>query len=204
MLPALLKTVCRVAGVARSAADEQPPPVRLGRRGSCPPPPRPGRRAARRELLAEIRRDLAASPFIGEGHRKVWARLAQSARDPHQPQARAQADQRSGPARANPAGAPPPAAAARGHDHRRRAGALLATDATEAWTRQEGRCAVFVLVDHASNEVWSDAAKRMDRFAAADLLREVLRLGRAGGRLRARAPLRRRLLLPRSKAAAAT
>jgi putative transposase len=32
---------------------------------------------------------------------------------------------------------------------------------------------VFVIVDHASNEVWYDAARRMDRFAAADLLREV-------------------------------
>ena len=50
---------------------------------------------------------------------------------------------------------------------------LWATDATEAWTRQEGRCAVFVIVDHASNQVWYDAARRMDRFAAADLLREV-------------------------------
>jgi hypothetical protein len=38
---------------------------------------------------------------------------------------------------------------------------------------RRGRCAVFVLVDHASNEVWYDAARRMDRFAAADLLREV-------------------------------
>lgn len=27
------------------------------------------------ELLAAIRADLAASPFTGEGHRKVWARL---------------------------------------------------------------------------------------------------------------------------------
>jgi hypothetical protein len=25
---------------------------------------------------------------------------------------------------------------------------LWATDATEAWTRQQGRCAVFVIVDH--------------------------------------------------------
>jgi putative transposase len=29
------------------------------------------------ELLEEIRRDLDASPFVGEGHRKVWARLRQ-------------------------------------------------------------------------------------------------------------------------------
>jgi len=27
------------------------------------------------DLLAAIRADLAASPFVGEGHRKVWARL---------------------------------------------------------------------------------------------------------------------------------
>jgi hypothetical protein len=26
-------------------------------------------------LLAAIRADLKASPFVGEGHRKVWARL---------------------------------------------------------------------------------------------------------------------------------
>ena len=50
---------------------------------------------------------------------------------------------------------------------------LWATDATEGWTVQDGRCAVFVIVDHASGEVCFDAAARIDRFAAADLLREV-------------------------------
>gem|GEM_PF-1030151 len=49
---------------------------------------------------------------------------------------------------------------------------LWATDATEGWTR-EGRCAVFVMIDHASGEAWCDAGLRIDRFAAADLLREV-------------------------------
>jgi transposase InsO family protein len=49
---------------------------------------------------------------------------------------------------------------------------LWATDATEGWT-EEGRCAVFVMIDHASGEAWADAGLRMDRFAAADLLREV-------------------------------
>jgi putative transposase len=34
---------------------------------------------------------------------------------------------------------------------------LWATDATEAHTRQEGRCAVFAIVDHASGEIWVDA-----------------------------------------------
>ncbi|MGP0100510.1 MAG: DDE-type integrase/transposase/recombinase [Solirubrobacteraceae bacterium] len=51
---------------------------------------------------------------------------------------------------------------------------LWATDATEGWT-EEGRCAVFVMIDHASGEAWADAGLRMDRFAAADLLREVCR-----------------------------
>jgi len=49
---------------------------------------------------------------------------------------------------------------------------LWATDATEGFS-DEGRCAVFVMIDHASGEAWADAGLRMDRFAAADLLREV-------------------------------
>jgi transposase InsO family protein len=49
---------------------------------------------------------------------------------------------------------------------------LWATDTTEGWT-EEGRRAVFVMIDHASGEAWADAGLRMDCFAAADLLREV-------------------------------
>jgi putative transposase len=52
--------------------------------------------------------------------------------------------------------------------------AMWATDPTEAWTRQDGRCAVFALVDHATGEAWVDAAPKMDRWAAADLLREAV------------------------------
>jgi len=52
-------------------------------------------------------------------------------------------------------------------------GSAWATDATEAHTRHEGRCAVFAVIDHATGEAWVDAAPRMDRWAAADLLREV-------------------------------
>jgi hypothetical protein len=44
-------------------------------------------------LLAAIRAVLAASPFYGEGHRKVWARLRRR-RHPHLAQARAPADAR--------------------------------------------------------------------------------------------------------------
>ena len=172
-LPAPLTTVCRVAGVSRSAAHEQ-------RRRRCvsafevPARRRPGPvgALADAELLAEIRRDLAESPFVGEGHGKVWARLRH---------------QGIGTSRkrvlrlTREAGLLAPTPQLRKRSQHLHEGTitvevpdtLWATDATEAWTRREGRCAVFVLVDHASNEVWYDAARRMDRFAAADLLREV-------------------------------
>jgi hypothetical protein len=122
--------------------------------------------------LAEIRRDLEESPFFGEGHRKVWARLRrQGIRTSRKRVLRLTRE----------AGLLAPTPQVRRRSQRLHEGTitvdvpdtLWATDATEAWTRQEGRCAVFVIVDHASNEVWYDAAKRMDRFAAADLLREV-------------------------------
>ena len=59
---------------------------------------------------------------------------------------------------------------------------LWATDPTQAWTRQDGRRAVFAIVDHCTGEAWVDAAPRMDRFAAADLLREAItdRFGSVG------------------------
>ncbi len=43
-------------------------PLRAQRRGPKP-------KVSDAELLAAVREDLAASPFTGEGHRKVWARL---------------------------------------------------------------------------------------------------------------------------------
>jgi len=46
-------------------------------------------------------------------------------------------------------------------------------NATEGWTDRDGRCAIFAVIDHATGEALVDAAPRMDRFAAADLLREA-------------------------------
>ena len=153
-LPAPLKTVCRVAGVSRSAACEQ----RRRRGASEPVRRRPGPVGAMpdQELLGEIRQVLADSPFVGEGHRKVWARLTREA-GLLAPTARVRKR------------------AARLHDGKITVevpDTLWATDATEGWSA-EGRSAVFAIIDHASGEAWCDASLRMDRFAAADLLREV-------------------------------
>jgi transposase InsO family protein len=68
-----LERVCRVLDFPRSTiyaqqAREALTVVPLQRRGPKPKLPDA-------DLLTAIRADLAASPFIGEGHRKVWARL---------------------------------------------------------------------------------------------------------------------------------
>jgi putative transposase len=125
------------------------------------------------ELLAAIRREIAASPFVGEGHKKITARL----------RLRGVCTSRKRVLRLmREAGllAPTPTVrrrARRLHDGRITTAApdeLWATDPTEGWTRQDGRCAVFALVDHCTGEAWLDAAPRMDRLAAADLLREAI------------------------------
>ena len=168
-LPAPLSVVCRVAGVSRSAACE----ARRRRGASEPLRRRPGPVGVMcdRDLLAEIRDVLAASPFVGEGHRKVWARLRR--RGVRTSRKRVLRLTRE-------AGLLAPTPKVRKRAQRLHDGTitvavpdtLWATDATEGWS-EEGRCAVFVMIDHASGEAWADAGLRMDRFAAADLLREV-------------------------------
>ncbi|OXC75751.1 integrase core domain-containing protein [Caballeronia sordidicola] len=70
-----LQRVCQVLGFPRSTiyavrarTADNVVPIIPGRRGPKPKMPDA-------DLLKAIRDDLAASPFIGEGHRKVWARL---------------------------------------------------------------------------------------------------------------------------------
>lgn len=70
-----LKRVCRVLEFPRSTIY-----ARQARESAKVVPLRPARRGPKPkvsdiDLLAAIRADLAASPFTGEGHRKVWARL---------------------------------------------------------------------------------------------------------------------------------
>jgi transposase InsO family protein len=70
-----VERVCQVWEQARSTfydrqerAQKAAEGVKPARRGPKPP-------VSDEELLELIRRDLAASPFRGEGHRKVWGRL---------------------------------------------------------------------------------------------------------------------------------
>ncbi len=141
--------------MSRSAAREQ----RRHRRASAAHVParrRPGRVGALPdpELLAEIRQVLASSPFVGEAHRKVWARLRRE-RGVRTSRKRVLRLTRE-------AGLLAPTAQVCKRSQRLHDGTitvetpdtLWATDATEGWSERDGRCAVFVIVDHGSNEVW--------------------------------------------------
>src|SRR6059058_1378222 len=67
-----VQRVCRMWALPRSsfyhAVNCDPAPLPPARRGPAPP-------VGKASLLAAIKADLASSPFRGEGHRKVWARL---------------------------------------------------------------------------------------------------------------------------------
>jgi putative transposase len=113
-----------------------------------------------------IRRVLAGSPFAGEGYRKIRARLRASTASTSQRQTGAAAaapGRAAGPQRARGRRRPRP------HD-----GTIIpeapnlrwGTDATMAWTRDDGWVWVFACLDHDTAEAWAHVAKVGDRFAA--------------------------------------
>jgi len=165
-----LAAVCRVWRLARSG---------VYRRRAPAPPHSPQRRGpvgamADAELLAAIRAVLAASPFHGEGHRKVWARLRLAGvRTARRRVLRLM--------RANGLLAPSRVGSPRGpraHDGTiipERVDTMWGTDLTTTITG-EGQAAVFVAVDHCSAEcVGIHAARRATRFEALEPLRQGVR-----------------------------
>jgi transposase InsO family protein len=163
--------VCRIWGVSRAtlyrqrfadeAANDTTPPRRRGPLGAC----------SDTDLLALIRAVLEASPFLGEGYRKVWARLrllgirtaARRVRRlmkehgllaPHRPAARA----------AHP------------HDGTivtKRVDEVWGTDMTQTVTTAEGRAYVFIAVDHCSGEfVGTHASSSASRWEALEPIRQ--------------------------------
>jgi putative transposase len=162
--------VCRTWRLARStvyrhrAPPRQTPPRRPGPVGPMPD-------AA---LVAAIRGVLAASPFHGEGHRKVWARLRLAGVRTSRrrvPRLMREHDLLAA-SRAGPPRGP------RAHDGTiipETVDEMWGTDLTTTWTG-EGQAAVFVAVDHCSAEcVGLHAALRATRFEALEPLRQGVR-----------------------------
>ncbi len=165
-----LAAVCRAWRLARSGVYRHRAPL------TAAPPRRPGPVGPMpdADLVAAIRAVLAASPFHGEGHRKVWARLRHGGvRTSRRRVLRLM--------RAHGLLAPSRGGAPRGpraHD-----GTIIpdavdvmwGTDLTTTITG-EGQVAVFVAVDHRSAEcVGLHAARRATRFEALEPLRQGVR-----------------------------
>jgi putative transposase len=165
-----LARVCRVWEVARSTVywQRQPRAEASGRRG----PLGPGTDA---ELVDHIRCVLQASPFPGEGYRKVWARLRHRGMrtSPRRVLRLMRAHDLLAPTRrGNPHGP-------RAHD-----GTIIpecidtmwGTDMTATFTRQDGQVAIFLAVDHFSAEcVGIHATKHGTRFEALEPVRQGVR-----------------------------
>ncbi len=165
-----LAVVCRLWRVARSGVYRHlapPPSTPPTRRGPIGPMPDAA-------LLAAIRAALAASPFHGEGHRKVWARLRhRGARTSRRRVLRLMREHGLlAPSRAGAARGP------RAHDGTivpETPDTMWGSDLTAVWTG-EGPAAVFVAVGHCTAEcVGTHAAARATRFEALEPIRQGVR-----------------------------
>ena len=166
-----LVRVCRVWCLQRSTLYWQPGPRGASRRsgqGRSGPVPI-------MTWCQHLKTILAATPFHGEGYRKVWARLRYAGirtskrrvlrlMREHQLLAPQRRGRRPGP---------------RVHDGTittTRVNAMWGTDMTATFTAAEGQAAIFFAVDHCSLEcVGIHAAKRGTRFEALEPLRQGVR-----------------------------
>lgn len=127
------------------------------------------------QLTEHIREVLSASPFVGEGHRKVWARLrAGGIRTSKGRTLRLMRE----------AGLLAPGRARRVLGPRVHDGTITTTepdemwgtDATATWTSDEGLVTVFAAIDHCTAEcVGIHAAKRATRWEALEPIRQGVR-----------------------------
>jgi putative transposase len=165
-----LARVCRMWQVARSTVY-----VAQARETAATPPARkrgPKPRWSDEELLEKIRAVLAASPFLGEGHRKVWARLRwQEVRTSKARVLRLMREAKLlAPTRLGHAHGP---AAHDGTITTDAPDQMWGMDATSCLTRQHGTATVFVVVDHCASEcIGIHAAKPGTRFEAVEPLRQ--------------------------------
>ena len=165
-----LALVCRAWHASRATVyRRQSPPGMEPRRRSGPVGPMPDA-----SLLEAIRTVLAASPFHGEGHRKVWARLrVAGVRTSKRRVLRLMGENDLlAPSRV---GSPRGPCSHEGTITPDRVDTMWGTDLTTAITGQ-GQAAVFIAVDHCSAEcVGIHAAQRATRFEALEPIRQGVR-----------------------------
>jgi transposase InsO family protein len=124
-------------------------------------------------LLTQIRAVIVESPFHGEGHRKIWARL-RALKGVRTSMRRVLRVMKEAELLA-PARQPEPVVE---HPHdgtivTDRPNVMWGTDATAAVTRVEGAATIFAAIDHCTAEcVGIHAARHGDRFEALEPLRQ--------------------------------
>jgi len=158
-----VERVCRAAGLPRSSyygrKQRTQHPRLQGKRGPKP-------KVSDESLLEAIREDLAASPFVGEGHRKVWARLkfGKGIRVSRKRVLRLMREHNLLSPYRRPQGEP------NKHDGTIVTDApnvMWATDATKVFTLEEGYGWIFVAVEHWNAECMGvHVCKKGDRMAA--------------------------------------
>ena len=165
--------ICQEGGVRRSTFYHQQhravgSPAELAKRG-------PKTSYTDVVLTAHIRQVLATSPFLGEGHRKVWARLRAQGIRTSKPRVLRLMRQAGllAPSRT------PRVVGPRVHDGTittERPNQMWGTDATSTVTLLDGPVTVFVGVDHCTREgIGIHAAKRATRFEALEPIRQGVR-----------------------------
>jgi len=126
------------------------------------------------ELTEQIRAVLVRSPFVGEGYRKVWARLRLAGVRAGKPRV-LRLMREAGLLAPTRTGQPHGPAAHDGTIIPERPDAMWGIDATAGWTA-EGTATVFIAVDHFTAEcVGIHAARRGTRFEALEPLRQGVR-----------------------------
>jgi transposase InsO family protein len=149
------------------------------RRTLAQAPPERRRRGPRtlwsdEELVAQIRAVLEASEFVGEGYRKVWARLRiKGVRTSKRRTLRLMREHTL----------LAPTRPGRPHGPKAHDGTITTSKPDEMWgidltstlTRREGTASIFVLVDHCTSECLGlHAARRATRFEATEPLRQAV------------------------------
>jgi transposase InsO family protein len=182
-----IERVTRLWGVSRATVCRHRRPSAGNVRG------RPGPRGAMadEDLVGEIRKLLTGSPFHGEGHRKLWARLRFAGIRTSRRRV-LRLTREHGLLAHRRAGHPRGPKAHDGAITTERVDLMWGTDPTSVMTG-EGQAAVFVAVDHRSAEcVGIHASRGADRFEALEPVRQAVRRCHGGSGKRVAAGLRLR------------
>lgn len=167
-----IKRVCMAWEVARSSVYAH---QAAAARTTLPAKRGPKTRFTDAELVARIREVLAASPFLGEGYRKVWAKLRFAGIRSGKARVRRLMREHGllAPHRIGPARGP------RAHEGtiiQEAPDMMWGTDLTATLTVREGQAAVFICVDHCTAELLGvHAAKAATRWEALEPVKQAIR-----------------------------